>query len=59
MFVPNAITPDGDWVNEVLEMQASCPLYDFKLEIFDRWGHIVFATEDPAFQWIGSYEGGG
>ena len=59
VFVPNAITPDGDGVNEVLEMQASCPLYDFRLEIFDRWGHIVFATEDPAFQWIGSYEGNG
>ena len=57
VFVPNAITPDGDLVNEVLKMEASCPLYDFSLEIFDRWGHVVFQTTDPEFQWHGGYEG--
>ena len=57
VFIPNAITPDGDLVNEVLEMEASCPLYDFQLQIYDRWGHVVFQTTDPEFQWHGSYEG--
>jgi len=58
VFVPNAITPDGDLVNEVLKMEASCPLYDFSMQIFDRWGHVVFQTTDPEFQWHGGYEGG-
>ena len=58
VFVPNAITPDGDLVNEVLRMEASCPIYDFSLEIFDRWGRVVYQTNDPEFQWHGSYECG-
>jgi gliding motility-associated-like protein len=57
VFIPNAITPDGDLVNEVLRVEASCPLYEFNLQIFDRWGHVVFQTTDPEFQWHGGYEG--
>lgn len=58
VFVPNAITPDGDLVNEVLRVEASCPISDFYMEIFDRWGRLVFQTTDPDFQWHGSFEGG-
>ncbi|MDA0912257.1 MAG: gliding motility-associated C-terminal domain-containing protein [Bacteroidetes bacterium] len=57
VFVPNALTPDGDLINEVLKVQASCPLYDFSIQIFDRWGHVVFQSNDPEFQWHGGYEG--
>ena len=59
VFVPNAITPDNDLVNEVLKVQSSCPIYDFSMEIFDRWGHLVFQSNDPEFQWHGGYEGMG
>jgi gliding motility-associated-like protein len=57
VYVPNAITPDGDLVNEVLKLQASCPVSDFHIEVFDRWGRLVFESFDTEFQWHGGYEG--
>ena len=57
IYVPNAISPDGDQVNEVLQLQASCPVFDFHIEVFDRWGQRVFESFDAEFQWHGGYEG--
>jgi gliding motility-associated-like protein len=57
IYVPNAISPDGDQVNEVLQLRASCPVFDFHIEVFDRWGHRVFESFDAEFQWHGGYEG--
>ena len=31
---------------------------DYRLEIYNRWGDLVFATEDPEEGWLGSYAGG-
>lgn len=58
IYMPNAITPDNDQVNEVLKLQASCPVSEFYIEVFDRWGNVVFESSDPSFQWQGGYEGG-
>ena len=57
VFVPNAITPDGDVVNEVLSIHTSCPIYDFEIKIYDRWGYRVYQSNDPNFQWHGENEG--
>lgn len=58
LFFPNAFTPDGDGVNDTFG-----PVYSsvgrFYLAIFDRWGHLVFETEDINRQWDGSVIGGG
>ena len=57
VFVPNAMTPDGDMQNEVLEVKASCPISDFHIQVFDRWGFMVFESFDPEFKWHGGYNG--
>ena len=57
--MPNAITPDGDLVNDVFKVEASCPVIDFHLEIFDRWGRIVFESHDASMHWQAGYEGNG
>ncbi len=33
-------------------------LAGFKLQIFDRWGKIIFETDDPTKPWDGKFEGG-
>lgn len=55
LFVPNAFTPDGDGINDVLLPLTSVrnPT-DFRLMIFDRWGSPVFTTSDPYQGWDGS-----
>lgn len=51
VYVPSAMTPNGDDVNETLEVVASCPFANYKLQIFDRWGQVVFETTDPEQKW--------
>jgi gliding motility-associated-like protein len=51
-FVPNSFTPDDDGVNDTWK-----PVFVFvkKLEvlIFNRWGEIVYKTNDLAPSWDG------
>lgn len=52
-FAPNAFTPNGDGDNEVWAPSVlGARLYT--LEIYDRWGHLVFWTNDPNEGWDGA-----
>lgn len=55
-FVPTAFTPNGDGVNDVLEVFTAYTT-DYELRIFDRWGEVIFATTSPEVKWDGSYKG--
>jgi len=57
VLVPSAFTPDGDMNNENLRIEASCPISNVFLEIFDRWGNRVFAAESLAERWNGGVNG--
>lgn len=59
VFVPNAFTPDNDGVNDVFFIRATdLDPTRFTLQIFNRWGEIVFETTDPEQVWDGSVRGG-
>ncbi|NND93672.1 MAG: hypothetical protein HKN45_02340 [Flavobacteriales bacterium] len=51
VYMPNAFTPDGDDVNERFVPQTACPLQEFFLQIYDRFGTIVFETDDINVTW--------
>lgn len=59
IFIPNTFTPNGDFINELFEPSLSW-IADFELTIYDRWGGIVFQTDDLFRRWNGklfnSYE---
>lgn len=52
IFIPNTFTPNGDFLNERFEPSLSW-IGDFYLTVFDRWGGIVFETDDPFTYWNG------
>ncbi len=56
--MPNAITPNGDGDNDVWNIPFMDNFPDAKLEIFDRWGRLVYRTtsvgEEP---WDGTSKG--
>lgn len=60
VFVPNTFTPDGDGINEeflpVVSGRTFIERYVF--QIFDRWGTIVFETNDPDVPWLGDVREG-
>jgi gliding motility-associated-like protein len=57
LYVPNAFTPDHDGINDVLRAVGQ-NVADFHFEIWNRWGDLVFTSEDINEPWDGSYQNG-
>jgi len=54
--VPNAFSPNSDSANDILFVKGyNIEWFNFKL--FNRWGELVFETEDLAIGWDGIYNG--
>ncbi len=56
LYVPNAFTPNGDGLNDVFR-PAGTGLHNYRLEIYNRWGHTLFVTEDFLQGWDGYFKG--
>jgi len=54
VVIPNVITPNGDGINDMLTIQNLMNWDNRALTIFNRWGGIVFKTEDYRNDWNGS-----
>lgn len=57
VFIPTAFTPNGDGKNDFFKATIYGNLLSFKLEVFNRYGEIVFRTLDPLNEWDGLYKG--
>ncbi|MGB3801908.1 MAG: gliding motility-associated C-terminal domain-containing protein [Lewinella sp.] len=51
--LPNAFTPNGDGDNDLFIPRGLCFIERVEFKIFNRWGQLVFETENPAIQWNG------
>ncbi len=56
IYAPNAFTPDGDGVNDQFTIVGQGAI-DYKLEIFNRWGQMVYKSEDITASWAGDFQG--
>ncbi len=50
---PNAISPNGDGLNDYFLLEPECPFQVYDLMIYDRWGKEVFRSVDPTEKWAG------
>lgn len=55
--VPNAFTPNGDGRNDVWRFFAT-EVAAAEVQIFDRWGNLVFSSKEPDPVWDGTVPGG-
>jgi gliding motility-associated-like protein len=54
LYAPNAFTPNGDGLNEVFLPQGiGIDPENYELFIFDRWGNLLFKTQDMHEGWDG------
>jgi gliding motility-associated-like protein len=56
VYVPNTFIPDGDRVNEVFS-GSFIGVQSVEIEIFNRWGQLIFSSSDIDFEWDGTYKG--
>lgn len=54
--VPNAFTPNGDGANDILVVKGF-GFAKMQFMVFNRWGELVFQTDDPRAGWDGTYRG--
>lgn len=58
LFAPNTFTPDGDEFNQNWNVHIQgIDIYSFHLQIFNRWGEMVFESHDENIGWDGTYRG--
>ena len=56
LVIPSAFSPNGDGVNEVLDV-IGLYIADFDLKVYDRWGEVIFASTNMDHKWDGRYKG--
>lgn len=52
LFMPSAFTPNNDGRNDEY-FASSINLVSLQLKIFNRWGQVVYETDDISFRWDG------
>ncbi len=55
IFVPNAFSPNDDGVNDVLFVRGKV-IQDLTFKVYNRWGELVFETNDQQKGWDGRYK---
>lgn len=56
IYGPNSFTPDGDNLNETFKFKG-IGIEFFEMLIYDRWGELLFKTNDINVGWDGTYKG--
>lgn len=62
VFIPNAFTPDGDGLNDILMVYGKGIVTVKHFRIFNRWGELVFERDNfspnnPTYGWDGKVKG--
>lgn len=59
IFVPNAFTPNGDNMNDVMRVRSKFAeqITEFRFIIHNRWGQEVYESRDINDSWDGTSEG--
>ncbi len=55
-YFPNAFSPNGNGRNDVF-MGYGAGIKKYSMRIYDRWGELVFSTEDIDTGWDGTFKG--
>lgn len=56
IFHPSAFTPNGDNLNDIFTVFGQY-VVAFQMQIFNRWGELLFTTDDIQGGWDGTFKG--
>ncbi len=58
LYAPNTFTPDGDEFNQTWFLHIDgIDIQQFNLQVFNRWGEVIWESNDPKGSWDGTYQG--
>ena len=57
LFVPSGFTPNHDGLNDRFHPLLRGPWSAFQCSVYDRFGELVFRSDDPAESWDGTVKG--
>ena len=56
LYSPNAFSPDGDGINDFFKVSGQ-GMIDFVIQIYNRWGQMVYKSTDLSQGWDGTFKG--
>lgn len=56
LFIPNTFTPNGDSYNDFFGAWG-VDIVEIELDVFDRWGKLIWTTTNMNTRWDGTYGG--
>jgi|SaaInlStandDraft_1057018.scaffolds.fasta_scaffold15453_3 gliding motility-associated-like protein len=56
LYSPTAFSPDGDGINDLFKVYGQ-GMSDFKIEIFNRWGQMIYKSFQLSEGWDGTFKG--
>lgn len=54
LYAPTAFSPDGDGINDFFNVVGQ-GLTNYTIEIYNRWGQMVFKSYDMNVKWDGNF----
>ena len=55
-YIPNSFTPDADNINDTF-FGTGEGFDTYNMKVFDRWGELIFESNDPDHHWDGTFKG--
>ncbi len=57
-YIPNVFSPNGDLQNDHFQV-SGLSLDQFSMEVYNRWGQLMYQTTNPANGWNGGVDNSG
>ncbi len=58
MYIPDVFTPNGDGLNDLFIVKGAGFVEEgFEMRIYDRWGELIYKTNDVMKGWDGTVKG--
>ncbi|MGN6567264.1 MAG: gliding motility-associated C-terminal domain-containing protein [Flavipsychrobacter sp.] len=57
--IPSAFSPNGDGRNDMFRpiIQPGCEIRRYKMEVYNRWGQMIYQSYRPQDGWNGTFNG--
>jgi gliding motility-associated-like protein len=57
IYAPNTFIPDADQINDIFYVVTDFVVFEWSLKIYNRWGELVFESDQKEQGWDGTYKG--